>query len=232
MRLSRLSWRRQTPAVERRHPRTKNKAWKLWTSSSSCWLVPSPSLSLHVLHILMVSNNSNNDDNNRIQRCNLRFFTISSLRCELSPNTYTQVAWAQLCANHLEHIECLTCCVMCHMVWRDSSAIKFNRVEIAFIWGLFGEGRRGWGRGGGGGAEPLNQWQVGQQGAWDVIWKFTVVCLSVCISVFHRPAYLSVLECICMEVGPWYTRDLVFLSMCNTSSWTVEWNHEMKKSTK
>ena len=29
------------------------------------------------------------------------------------------------------------CHVMCHLVRRDSSAIKFDRVEIAFIWALF-----------------------------------------------------------------------------------------------
>ena len=27
--------------------------------------------------------------------------------------------------------------VVCHMVLRDSSAVKFDRVEIAFIWVLF-----------------------------------------------------------------------------------------------
>ena len=55
-------------------------------------------------------------------------------------NTYAQVAWAKLCANHVQHIECLsraTCRVACHVVRRDSSAIKFDRVEIAFIWAVF-----------------------------------------------------------------------------------------------
>ena len=33
-------------------------------------------------------------------------------------------------AYHLQH-------VMCHVVRRDSSAIKFDRVEIAFIWAYF-----------------------------------------------------------------------------------------------
>ena len=46
-------------------------------------------------------------------------------------NTYAQVARAQLCANHVQHIERLsraTRRVTCHAVLRDSSAIKFDRV--------------------------------------------------------------------------------------------------------
>ena len=51
-------------------------------------------------------------------------------------NTHAQVARAQSCANHVQHIERLsraTCRVTCHLVQRDSSDIKFDRVEIAFI---------------------------------------------------------------------------------------------------
>ena len=50
-------------------------------------------------------------------------------------NTYAQAARAPSCANHVQHIERLshaTCRVTCHLVLRDSSAIKFDRVEIAF----------------------------------------------------------------------------------------------------
>ena len=46
-------------------------------------------------------------------------------------NTYAQVAWAQSCVNHMQHIEHLshaTCRVMCHVVQSNSSAIKFDRV--------------------------------------------------------------------------------------------------------
>ena len=39
-------------------------------------------------------------------------------------------------ATHQTLITC-KCHVMCHLVRRDSSAIKFDRVEIAFIWSLF-----------------------------------------------------------------------------------------------
>ena len=51
-------------------------------------------------------------------------------------NTYAQVARTQSCANHMQHIErlsCGTCRETCQVVRRDSSTIKFDRVEIAFI---------------------------------------------------------------------------------------------------
>ena len=40
------------------------------------------------------------------------------------------------CATHRALITC-KCRVTCHLVRRDSSAIKFDRVEIAFIWAYF-----------------------------------------------------------------------------------------------
>ena len=55
-------------------------------------------------------------------------------------NTYAQVARAQSCANHVQRIERLsraTCRATCHVVRKDSSAITFDRVEIAFVWALF-----------------------------------------------------------------------------------------------
>ena len=65
-------------------------------------------------------------------------------------NIYTRVDWAQLCANHMGHIERLspvTC--VCHVIQRDSSAIKFDRVELAFILALFiGWTSSQWRRGG------------------------------------------------------------------------------------
>ena len=45
-------------------------------------------------------------------------------------NTYAQVARAQSSSYHVQHI-------VCHVVRRDSSAIKFDRAEIAFILTLF-----------------------------------------------------------------------------------------------
>ena len=45
------------------------------------------------------------------------------------------MARAQSCANHVQHIEPLSraTCITCHMVRRDCSAVKFDRVEVAFM---------------------------------------------------------------------------------------------------
>ena len=58
---------------------------------------------------------------------------------------------ATVCKSRATHWALITCkChVTCHLVRRDSSAIKFDRVEIAFIWALFLL------------AEPLNRWRRG-----------------------------------------------------------------------
>ena len=78
-----------------------------------------------------------NNNNNCIERRNSRFFTISSLRRELSPKR--TLKWpvcnrVQIMCNtssvyHMQH-------AVCHLVRRDSSAIKMDRVEIAFILAL------------------------------------------------------------------------------------------------
>ena len=60
----------------------------------------------------------------------VRFFTISSLCREPSP-THTLKCPVQITWNTS------TCRVTCHMVRRDSSAIKLDRLEIAFILALF-----------------------------------------------------------------------------------------------
>ena len=75
-------------------------------------------------------------NNNRIQRRYSRFFYNFLTAPRTVSNTYAQVPQAQSCANYVKHIERLsraTCRVTCHLVRRDSSAIKFDRVEIAFI---------------------------------------------------------------------------------------------------
>ena len=38
-----------------------------------------------------------------------------------------------VCKSCATHPVLITCNISCHMVWRDSSAIKFDKVEIAFI---------------------------------------------------------------------------------------------------
>ena len=69
-----------------------------------------------------------NNNNNQFE-----IFTISSLRHELSPtNTLqwpghnrVQISCNTSSAYHVQH-------VVCHVVWRDSSATKLERVEITF----------------------------------------------------------------------------------------------------
>ena len=44
-------------------------------------------------------------------------------------NTYIRVARAKSCANHMQHIEHLSCAnVVCHVAQRESLAIKFDSV--------------------------------------------------------------------------------------------------------
>ena len=82
---------------------------------------------------------NNNNNNNRSERRNLRFFYNLLTALRTVSNTDAQVARTRSCANHMQHIERLSraTCDTCHVVRRDSSAIKFDRVEIAFILALF-----------------------------------------------------------------------------------------------
>ena len=82
-------------------------------------------------------NNNNNNNNNCIQRRSSRVFTISLLRGKLSPtrtlkwprHNRVKITYNTLSAYHVQR-------VVCHLVRRDSSAIKFDRVEISFILAL------------------------------------------------------------------------------------------------
>ena len=75
--------------------------------------------SLHCAHIYADDddNNNNNNNNNRIERHNLRLFTISSLCCELSPTrtlkwprgNCVHIMYNTSGTHHVQH-------VMCHMV--------------------------------------------------------------------------------------------------------------------
>ena len=71
------------------------------------------------------NNNNNSNNNNRIQRRNSRFFTLSSLRSEPSPTR--TLKWSP--GQHIERLSRATCRVTCHVVRKDSSAIKFDRAE-------------------------------------------------------------------------------------------------------
>ena len=82
--------------------------------------------------VLVYCNNNNNNSNNQVERCNSRFCTVSSLHGEPSP---TRTLWWPE-HSHVQHINRLshaTCHVVCHVVQKDSSAIKFDRVYIVFI---------------------------------------------------------------------------------------------------
>ena len=83
---------------------------------------------------VIVHDNSNNDNNNNnnncIERRNLRFLTISSLGSKLSPAR--TLKWPGRSCAQIERLSRATC-VTRHMVRRDSSAVQFDRVEIAFI---------------------------------------------------------------------------------------------------
>ena len=79
----------------------------------------------------------NDNNNNGIQKRNSRFFTISSLRRELSPTrtlkrplrNRVQITCNTSSAYHVQH-------AVCHLVRRDSSAIEFDSVGIALILAL------------------------------------------------------------------------------------------------
>ena len=84
------------------------------------------------------NNNNNNNNNNHTEKCNSRFFTISSLRCELSP-TCTLKWPGRNCVQSTCNTSsaCHVQPAVCHLVQRDSSAIKFDRAEVAFMLALF-----------------------------------------------------------------------------------------------
>ena len=80
---------------------------------------------------------NNNNTNNCIQVCSSRFFTISLLRRELTPTRTlkwpmrnpVKITCNTSSAYHVQRVVCL-------LVGRDSSAIKFDRAEIVFILAL------------------------------------------------------------------------------------------------
>ena len=84
--------------------------------------------SLYEALVILINNNNNN--NHRTERRNSRCF-LQSPHCaanRLQHVPYAQVARAQSCANHAQHRALITCNMKCHVVRRDSSAIKLDRV--------------------------------------------------------------------------------------------------------
>ena len=104
----------------------------------------------------------NKNNNNHIQRHNLRFLYNLLTALQTISNTYTQMAQAQLRALSAYHVQR----VVCHMVQRDSSAIKYDRVKITFIWALFY-----W-------LKTINQWR--KRGNWSNQRKCLVTSFSKC----------------------------------------------------
>ena len=102
-----------------------------WPGVSILWLgeIVRLACDLYLSVAALTNNNNNNDNNNCIQRRSSRFFTISSLHHKLSPTR--TLKWPR---HNRVKIMCNTSSayhvqrVVCHLVGRDSSAIKFDRV--------------------------------------------------------------------------------------------------------
>ena len=79
------------------------------------------------------NNNINNNNNNRIQRRYSSFFFFYNLLTapRTVSNTYAQVARAQPCANHEQHIECLSrASVTLRVTWYEGTAQLLNLTEL------------------------------------------------------------------------------------------------------
>ena len=79
--------------------------------------------------ITTTATNNNNNHHNRIQRHNLRFFTISSLHCKPSPTrtlkwpgrNHVQITFNTSSAYHMQH-------VVLHATWYEGTAqLKSDR---------------------------------------------------------------------------------------------------------
>ena len=96
-------------------------------------------------HHINNNNNNNNDDddddddgdddddnnNNRIQRRYSRFFYNLHTAPRTVSNTYAQVARAQSCANHVQHIERLSrASVMLRATWCEGTAQLLSLTEL------------------------------------------------------------------------------------------------------
>ena len=77
-----------------------------------------------------ISNNNNNNDN-RIQRRYSRFFYNLLTAPRTVCNTYAQVAWAQPCVNHVQHIERLSrASVILRATWYEGTAQLLSLTEL------------------------------------------------------------------------------------------------------
>ena len=82
------------------------------------------------VQIIIIINNNNNN-NNRIQRRYSRFFYNLLTAPRTVSNMYAQVARAQPCANHVQHIERLSrASVMLRATWYDGTAELLSSTEF------------------------------------------------------------------------------------------------------
>ena len=129
---------------------TKNKNKNKQTNKQNqtpkrAYLIINPNYSSYFSLTLEWEHTYKNNNNNRIERRNSRlffyFFFLNNLLTapRTVSNTYAQVARAQSCANHVPHTSSAFHVqhVVCHVERRDSSFIKFDRDESAFILDLF-----------------------------------------------------------------------------------------------
>ena len=92
-----------------------------------------------VMLFLGLFHNSNDDNNNnRIQRRYSRFFYDLLTAPRTVSNMYAQVAWAQPCTNHVQHIEPLSrASVMLSATWYEGTAqllsLASHLFELYFI---------------------------------------------------------------------------------------------------
>ena len=104
------------------------------TLHASTQNLESLSFNKYMQRIQKSHNNNNNNNNNQIKRRKSIFFTVSSLRHELSPTrtfmwpgrNRVQITCNTQSGLHVQR-------VVCHLVRRDSSAVKVGSIEIAFI---------------------------------------------------------------------------------------------------
>ena len=138
----------------RREPVTANIACHPWTR-----------LVYHHHH-----HHHNNNDNNSIQRCSSRFFTISSLRRELSPTgmfkwpgrNHVQITCNTSSAYHVQHV------VLCAM-WYEKTAQLLSLTE--FQSHLFELYFIGW---------TINQWRREETGVpREKPWRWASIYLSI-----------------------------------------------------
>ena len=100
-----------------------------WHGTNTVTITPGAIQDIHwsiSFEVIIIIDNNNN---HRIQRRNSRLFYNLLTAPRTVSNTYTPVARAQSCANHVQHIERssrVTCRVTCHVERRDSSPIKFD----------------------------------------------------------------------------------------------------------